>query len=888
MRCGTVAAVTYADERLALWQRLRQQSGGQAASQALRLDGESLRFRLGTSLADLRVPLAVDPAIETAAGLAVRELLFLLCLRHRAALRPDEYDQLLLVDGFDPQRLRPASFGPPPSVARQGVGLAFTEAPELHPALDSGTLAAWIGVGRPGRTLIGLVHSLLRRALEEERDSDGREPTPFLVMLGLRLVLPERVSAELKQVPLQAPAGRNLQGAIAAGLLVALRLAARESGVLDSPSGAKVMAALSPLPWLQGGRLLPGSGLQAHGISLPEAIPRVEELATNLEAKPGLDGVLREATGWARGGDLEQRAARSVAHAILRRELLGLARLVESGRAPSLHLGDLSLAQLHGQPAALERTLGAADRRKELVARLKEVARSCGREPDRDRIEGLAAMAGEYREDDPGRCLARGEAERAFSRAIAAMAVDLQLERALLKAQGQLQARSGSEREGGIEEEHERGRLYLLAPRGAILNKRARAQQMGHLFCDVKDFTRRTAVLKEAVVADFLHHEFYTPILTAAARHYRGASHLGDRGGIYLNNLLGDAVSFSGDVASLVELAGDIRRALQGYARRLDNAASSEVLARSIAAIEHRHREKRAHAVSERDKVRFDAERDAELALARGEKLEAGIFVSYGAAPEVATFEDAIFGAIKVAIAEKINESARGTARNGAVRSRVDALVTAARSARGRSDVTCPLSVHIGAPLSIPVAPPEEADVRACLSRGDRQVAEGILLESVRRLIDRMEPDGEQGGDIYNGGIALSDEALQAYLASRGKDLLFLRRDLAMPALHASLQQKFAFPLPHLSMVAGISHTTAGLEELFVYVGRAMFRGFEGSAGLAVWEMIPPQGALFPLIAQHHVPGWLAEHHRGGGEERAGVDPGASMKEDFRGTGSGA
>ena len=47
---------------------------------------------------------------------------------------------------------------------------------------------------------------------------------------------------------------------------------------------------------------------------------------------------------------------------------------------------------------------------------------------------------------------------------------------------------------------------------------------MGHLFCDVKDFTRRTAFLKEAVVADFLSREFYTPILTAAACRRRMSS----------------------------------------------------------------------------------------------------------------------------------------------------------------------------------------------------------------------------------------------------------------------------------------------------------------------------------------------------------------------------
>src|SRR5207248_7484961 len=44
---------------------------------------------------------------------------------------------------------------------------------------------------------------------------------------------------------------------------------------------------------------------------------------------------------------------------------------------------------------------------------------------------------------------------------------------------------------------------------------------------------------------------------------------------------------------------------------------------------------------------RLEDERESEIALAKGVELEAGIFISYGAAPEVATFEDHIFGHIR-------------------------------------------------------------------------------------------------------------------------------------------------------------------------------------------------------------------------------------------------
>src|SRR5438874_11300530 len=101
--------------------------------------------------------------------------------------------------------------------------------------------------------------------------------------------------------------------------------------------------------------------------------------------------------------------------------------------------------------------------------------------------------------------------------------------------------------------------------------------------------------------------------------------------------------------------------------------------------------------------MKIPASSSSPFARAKGEELEAGIFISYGAAPEVATFEDHIFGHIKVSIAEKINESARGTARNGGVRSRTEAVLAAERARLGRPGLICPLHVAVSQQLSVPV-----------------------------------------------------------------------------------------------------------------------------------------------------------------------------------------
>ena len=896
----------YPDERLELIPRLLKQGGGRGLPDALKLDGRALRFHVGTSLADVRVPVHLDLEVEEALVAALRDLFFLLCLRHRAALREHEYDQLLLLDGFDPRALRPISFSPPATVTRDGIRRAFLEAPDLHPALDSGLVASWIASGRPGRVLVGALNALLRRAIDESAATDQREPTPYLLLLALRS-LTEKALEAVRQIAIQPPIARTLHGAVGAGLLLAVRLAMREAAVAGASGGLQCAAAESAVHWTGGLRLLPGSGVSCYGVPFLEAVPRLEQLGQKLLQGGTPDALQREvAAELAQSKDSQRRAARSVALARLRGDLLQLLRLADAGRPPALALDGLSLAQLFQQPGALERVLATPAQRKELAARAKAAAKAASNEPLRALLESVALAGREWKDEHPGAFVLEGTVSRAYSTAATALAIDVVLDRALDGAETQLVHRSGA----GTGSEHEGGKLYrfTLSSKGQgqdpILATRARAPQMGHLFCDMKDFTKRTAFLKETVVADFLSREFYGPILTAAARHQHGAAHLADKGGIYLNNLLGDAVSFSGDIVSLLELAQEIRTALQSYGRRLDGEASSEAVERTTAVIEKRFQGRRDELavflrsasealrkgtldpasgeepsyrirLLEAELAQVEEDRESELSLASGEKLEAGIFISFGAAPEVATFEDSVFGACRVSIAEKINESARGTARNGGVRARVDALLAHERRRLGKPDLVCPLSVAVSQPLAMPITGDAEMAVRRCLAAGDTEGAETVLAEPVRNFVAKLASQEASGdrGDIYNGGAAVSEEALNAYVAARGGELVFLRRDLDVTSLHPSIRSRFVFPMPTLRLVLAGAPASQSLQELYVHVGRAIFKGFEKAGGLGVYEMVPPDGVFFHLLAQHHFTEWLRDHEKGLSPETAEWTP---------------
>lgn len=50
---------------------------------------------------------------------------------------------------------------------------------------------------------------------------------------------------------------------------------------------------------------------------------------------------------------------------------------------------------------------------------------------------------------------------------------------------------------------------------------------------------------------------------------------------------------------------------------------------------------------------------------------------------------------------------------------------------------------------------------------------------------------------------------------------------------------------------------------LFVFVGRALFRGLEKQGGLGVYEMVARENPLFTMLSQHHLPQWLSERKAG-------------------------
>jgi hypothetical protein len=230
----------------------------------------------------------------------------------------------------------------------------------------------------------------------------------------------------------------------------------------------------------------------------------------------------------------------------------------------------------------------------------------------------------------------------------------------------------------------------------------------------------------------------------------------------------------------------------------------------------------------------------------RGEGLEAGVFISHGAAPLVITIDDEVFGRSRVAIADKINESARGTARAPAARARADAALARERAARKIPALGHAWSVFVGQPLQIAVPTETEGAALRAARAGDLPGAMRALAGPVREALESAAREqGERPGDVYNSGAALSEDALTAFLAELAGTRTVRRVEVAPDQIPDRLRSRWFFGAEPQSLVVCLG-PDGRVHEMFRRVGTAAFKGL---GNVVVWELCPDGGGPGALAA---------------------------------------
>jgi hypothetical protein len=546
-----------------------------------------------------------------------------------------------------------------------------------------------------------------------------------------------------------------------------------------------------------------------------------------------------------------------------------------------------------------------------------------------------------------------------------------------------------------LEDEYERGRIYRLAIDTKPLIQDLTIKKEGHLFMDLRGFTQRMCRSKEITMADFMLKGFFLPVLDVAKNYYTDA-------GVRLNNLVGDAISFSGKIKPLISLALEIREifarytehikeqegafgerdetriigeryqqerksiiqertaieeSIQGIEQQLKlkeflnpvhliqiqaeefNAkfveyqqqsmdlphliAQEEDLAKKKNLTDHyedmlvlqeaiseqkRELTESVNSIGEDDlndifrsvcaeereelerlrqllKASYDKESDLnrayemEIASVGDAGIEYGLFISYGDAAETISFEDPFWGKMNVAIAEKLNEAARGTGRNPDIKKKLDLLLRNSRKARGNPSLTFPFSVFIDKSYGFYLRSDLSTMIQKALQNKDKETAR-VMMETISSHfmhdIERgMQGSGEDGweivnysNDIYNLGEAISGEALQAYLKEISPHTFTFDKTVKISALHQEIQHRFFFPASELQCTICVERVDEQLRfDLFRYVEELVFKGFSLHQTTAVYELVRRTSPLYILLERHHLLTWYREAK----EENGGV-----------------
>ncbi len=741
-----------ARSRYTVYQKVGQaaRAAGVPFSSYLSPDLERARYRLGSSSADRVLPYSLEPEVVECVRAALSELAVLYVGRNRRFVGEGAYDALLFNVEPTAAVLGPPAYRAPASVENPVVRRALERSAMILPGLDAGVLTAWWG--SRGRALLRVLTDMHLQAVGEMEGSTG-ELTPVLLHWVL-LSSHELAAKVLQPLDLAESVRHEVRAALLTGLhLVHHLVRSRVKQLRPQPDERLDLtwsAMLSPrvsfacdLPLLARCRFYP--------LRLDQLGDRAAGLVELFDSA-GCDRAANDLLDWVqRDSDLGRQAREGLAVEWLSEQLVGLLAASPDEKGELFDFVQQTLRS----PTAGASLLADKKRRKQTVRWLGSLADSTGNPEIARRLESLADRFRRYSGRNPARGLLDDDQvrERALQAWMAA-AGDVLCTRAASRALTRLSLRTGSESDRTLDELYDSGRLYRFGPTfKPFLKVYKRAGRVGHYFIDVKDYTRQTVLLKEEIMAEFIRREFYEPILAIAREYYHGLPQLADRGGVHLNNLLGDAVSLSGDVVSLVRITVGIRQHLDRYARGLANKL----------------------------------ERDGEK-----QELVAGSFISFGTEAVVLTFDDAIWGQVRVSIAEKINESARGTARAAQVLS----------------------------------------SLRARLGHERQRTNNAALRPAFRVYVDQAA--------LYNAGDALSGEALEAYCRAAAGEMCFVELSLPAERLEAGLRRQVVFFANELRLVAGVSPESGRLAELFRFAGTIVFKGFEKDHPVDVWEMVNP------------------------------------------------
>lgn len=897
----------YGRERLDLLDALIKKRFDVINGKPWMLDPGSLRFKHGESIAELKVPYHMGADDEACVGNAVFSLIALIIKR----FEPVTVEGIKDTSGAPPFHLSL----PLLKEKTYRTDIFITDSLEqklaseilstsLH--MDSSILSAWLVSEGYGRKFIKWAGDLFEKTLKDEARYGGEEKTSYLALLAAVNTIKKK-KEEGKSLRVKGLSYEKVDLLVGLTLFTVFRGAVKDLFERLKASGASyynpaaellLLSSVVPKSFISIPANLLFAATNPYGISA-ESFSRLAPFA------PGLDENTSQTKELVERAAKKVRADSAVLEALkqqydinrFRQETM---KYLNEFDHPGIPAHD-TLYELYNEDRLIRNLLSDPKASASLMEALEDIKERFPKDVQRhDSVSSLIRFLGSFRKSRLGGLLksTRKEVETLLPviEGYYASVIDDHIEQFESGMRSALIDRRGEFKQNMLVEEYNRGRLYRFSTDDRPLIKTLSVEAEGQLFIDMKDFTRKTLKVKEIAMAEFMKEYFYKPILQAASRYGVGTGVVQDERGIRLTNLPGDAAIFSGGVTNLVALAKDIQLIIRRYReqllKRLPAAQDAEILEEVHKRFDARKddlKRKRAelHLALDRnlpgvetrlvalgeEEHRLENTYREELQNAIKGELEAGLYISYGAKAENMIVEPRVEFSepFKVAIGEKINEAARGTFRNSMVRAKFEVVLESERQKRRQKGLKYPFDIYIDRIYSIKMPPELESTFERLIASRKPSSAQAMAkIMSNEFLSDlKMMISGEPFSalrlitattDIYNKGEAISSQALEAYMRETRGTKTFFRKTVGVAELDLSIRDAFFFPADALDLWFG-AETVKGHDriELFCKSGEIIFKGFETTTPIEVYEIINPEGDFFKLLVKHHFREWLAE-----------------------------
>lgn len=903
----------YSRERLALLDALLKKRADIANGRPWTLEPGRMRFKHGESIAELKVPYHMGADDEACIDNAVSSLIALLAKRYEGAASGEGLLDGLIEGASQPQPFSQAAQPLKDKTYRTDIFITGSIEKKLAsqiirfvPYIDSAILINWFGPEGHGRRFIKWVSDLFEKTLKEEARFSGGEPTSYLALLSTLSTIRKK-KERIKGCKIKGLAYEKIDLAVGMTIFLAFSGAVadmfsrlRESGApFYNPSAELLItSAITPRAFVSIPSSILSSSQNPYGINAA-IYALLEPFAAGFSNDSDAVAGLAAASSARILDDAERIDGLRQQHEIIRFRQEAVSHLMDFD-IPGSEARDILYSVL-GEDRLIRNLLAEPRLISGLSKALDDVRDRFVKDPaGSGSIASFQQYLASFRKSVFGGFLksARKEEFTAledFLYGFYAFRLDEHIERFTGAMRSYMADRRGEFSAGMLIEEYNRGRLYRFSTDDRPFLKTLALEEEGQLFIDMKDFTRKTLKVKEIAMAEFMKDYFYKPILKAASSYKVGMGVVADERGIRLTNLPGDAAIFSGGVSYLVALARDIQKITRNYRDQLmkkllpakDEARLEEVHKRfETRKADLKKRRAELHSAMDRKEQRVESRlvalgeeehrlenifRDELEAAIQGE-LEAGLYISYGTKAEEMVIEaqQGFTEPARVSIGEKINEAARGTSRNPLVRAKLEMLLENDRQKK-KQEKRYPFDVYIDRTYSVKMPPELENAFEKLISRGTQATAQAMSKVMANEFLSDLGKiiSGEPftslrlisaSTDIYNKGQALSESALDAYIRETRGTKMFFKKTVDTADLDESIREAFFFPSGTLEFRFGVE-VVRGTEQIegFVKAGDVIFKGFEASTPVTVYEMLNPESEFFKSILKHHIGHWVEE-----------------------------